>query len=189
MEKSDSFYDYLAGRRYDNRKDMINPIYYGMEKQGYGAYQGGMEFPTFTLYGYEDSEEDDKDWEYMKYMYPKVGKLILKEIEEECDKLEYEGSCMFDQYPDRIRLGMITNNIYGRLKNLEEKTGTLEPENVEATQQNRNRNDCRRGRCPRWPSERPGGYGRESWLRDLIEIMLYNEMVNRRRRRRNRRRR
>lgn len=180
MIKRDSFYDYLAD---------TNPIYYGMDKKGYQAYQGGMEFPTFTLYGYEDTEEDDKDWEYMKYMYPKVGKRVLKEIEEECDKLEYEGSCMFDQYPDRIRLGMITNNIYTRLRDLDDKTEKLEAENVEASQRNRRQDDCRYGRCPHWPSRRPDGYGRENWLRDLIEVMLYNEIVNRRRRRRNRRRR
>lgn len=189
MDKRESFYDYLAGGHYSNPISQIDPIYYGMDKTGNRAYQGGMEFPTFTLYGYEDSEEDDKDWEYMKYMYPKVGKRILKEIEEECDKLEYEGSCMFDQYPDRIRLGMIVNHIYGKLKDLEDKPQNLAAENVEATQNDRRRDDCRHGRCPHWPSEQPSGYGRQNWLRDLIEIMLFNEMVNRRRRRRNRRRR
>lgn len=32
-------------------------------------------------------------------------------VEEECDKMEYEGSLMFDEYPDRLMLRQICKRI------------------------------------------------------------------------------
>ena len=38
-------------------------------------------------------------------------------IEDECDKMEYEGSLMFDEYPDRLMLEQVTERIYQTVKN------------------------------------------------------------------------
>lgn len=74
----------------------------------------------------EREEEDRKDLVYIKNMYPSKIKRIQDQIEEECDKLEYEGSMMFDEYPDKAILRGICNKIYASVKDLEE-------EEVEAT--------------------------------------------------------
>ncbi len=74
----------------------------------------------------EREEEDRKDLDYIKNMYPSKMKRIQDQIEEECDKLEYEGSMMFDEYPDKGILRGICNKIYASVKDLEE-------EEVEAT--------------------------------------------------------
>ena len=54
---------------------------------------------------------------FMKELYPKEVKSILEAVEDECDKMEYEGSLMFDEYPDRLMLERVTNRIYDRIKN------------------------------------------------------------------------
>ena len=58
-----------------------------------------MSYPMQNLYLTE--MEYEKDMERMKELYPKEVTCILEAVEEECDKMEYEGSLMFDEYPDR----------------------------------------------------------------------------------------
>jgi len=152
-------------------------------------YHAPMGVPLMPLYGYDNCEDSDKDWDYMKQMYPINAKKLLGEIEDECDKLEYDGSCMFDEYPDKVYLGRIVDRIYSKYGYMEEDA--VNCESIPASKQSGNniqkplqsnqydidwdyRRD-RRGRRPRW-------------LRDLIEVLLYNEILNRRRRYRGRRR-
>ena len=61
-----------------------------------------------------------KDVEYMKQLLPNILKNIQMEIEDECDKLEYSGSVMFDEYPDKTHIGMIVDNILERLTTIDE---------------------------------------------------------------------
>ena len=48
--------------------------------------------------------ELEADNSYLKYLYPKITRQISEFVEEECDKMEYEGSLMFDVFPDKIAL-------------------------------------------------------------------------------------
>lgn len=148
--------------------------------------------PIIPLYGYDNVEEADKDCDYAKFLYSKAVKEIQKEVEEECDKLEYAGSCMYHSYPDKVHLQMISATIYDRIKNL-----SLEPESIEITSIMERR--CHGDKCP--PDKTPchgrhcsqrdpiPDYGpdrKPNWLKNLIDVMLYNEMNNRRRRYRGR---
>lgn len=61
-----------------------------------------MTFPMQNLYVME--MEYEKDIERMKSLYPtEVGEL-MSIIEERCDELEFEGSRMFDEEPDRYMI-------------------------------------------------------------------------------------
>ncbi|MCD8023066.1 MAG: hypothetical protein LUF30_08880 [Lachnospiraceae bacterium] len=42
----------------------------------------------------------ERDFRMLQSMYPNAAKELLPYIEEACDQLEYEGSAMFDEYPD-----------------------------------------------------------------------------------------
>lgn len=125
-----------------------------------------MSYPMQNLYLTE--MEYEKDMERMKELYPREVKEILEYVEEECDKMEYEGSLMFDEYPDRLMLEMVVNRIYqkasgeGRDVEAEQYWGGMEP-----PQERRN--------PP--PPPRPG---QRDLLRDLIGVMLNNEMYRRR---------
>lgn len=54
-----------------------------------------MAYPIQTEY---DERVERTDLEYMKSLYPDLPKRILPYVEEECDRMEYTGSVIFDDY-------------------------------------------------------------------------------------------
>lgn len=111
---------------------------------------------------YDDERIERRDFEYMKSMYPIAVKRILPYVEEECDRMSYEGSMIYDEYPDQLQIHLMCKRIYDKVKNIKAK------DDVEMEMQI-SRND--------------------DWLKDLVQIMLYQELLQRRNRhRRNRRR-
>ena len=66
-----------------------------------------MSYPMQNLYLTE--MEYEKDMDRMKELYPKDVARIMDVIEDECDKMEYEGSLMFDEYPDRLMLEQVNS--------------------------------------------------------------------------------
>ncbi len=102
--------------------------------------------PYYMAYGapvlYLDERIDRRDFEYMRSLYPNTAKRLLPLVEEECDRMEYEGSVMYDEYPDRLQLHLMCSRIYEKAKEKEEDPG--------------------------------------EWLRELIQVMAYQEMCRRR---------
>ena len=49
---------------------------------------------------YDDERIEQRDFEYMKSMYPETAKRLLPYVEDECDRMAYEGSVVYDEYPD-----------------------------------------------------------------------------------------
>ena len=118
-----------------------------------------MSYPMQNLYLTE--MEYEKDMERMKELYPREVKRVLEYVEEECDKMEYEGSLMFDEYPDRFMLEQIIDRIMERAREPEE--------GMEMAQ--------RRESAP--PPFAPP-MGRRNDLRNLIGVLLNHEMYRRR---------
>ncbi|MCD8106021.1 MAG: hypothetical protein LUF35_13765 [Lachnospiraceae bacterium] len=58
-----------------------------------------------------DEMQIEKDFRMLQGMYPAAAKELLSLIEEECDQMEYEGSAMFDEYPDDTTIYMIQKRI------------------------------------------------------------------------------
>lgn len=143
--------------------------------------------------------EYERDMEAMKRLYPQEVQAVQELVEEECDKLEYEGSMMFDEYPDRLTLRRICTSIYQRVT----EPGDFEAEQYEDMETEELRM-VRPGRPPFGPPPGPGGpppfgpppgSGRPPFgpppgpggpppqgggLPNLIEVLLYNEMYRRR---------
>ncbi len=111
---------------------------------------------------YDDDRIERRDFEYMKSMYPITVKKILPFVEEECERMSYEGSMIYDEYPDQLQMHMMCSRIYDKVRK-------QKPENdMEMEMQIA---------------------GRDDRLRDLIQILLFQELFRRRRmHRRNRRR-
>ncbi len=63
---------------------------------------------------YQTEKEYERDMERMKELYPKRMKKLLAYVEEECDKMEYEGSMMYDEYPDKVLLYKTAADVYDR---------------------------------------------------------------------------
>ncbi len=64
---------------------------------------------------YEEEEQCMRDYDYMKRLYPKEVRLISSVLEEYLDRLEYEGSPMFAQYPDAVTIYRIASEIWKKL--------------------------------------------------------------------------
>lgn len=102
-------------------------------------YQYAPQMPFYMSYPqniYMTELEYDRDMERMKELYPEEAKQIQGLVEEECDKLEYEGSMMFDEYPDRVMLKVICDRIYQKaLQPRIQETEIRETENPAAENQ------------------------------------------------------
>lgn len=124
--------------------------------------------PYYRMYGYPETyrqeQENERDMQRLKEMYPDVAKKVLRYVEEECDRMEYEGSTMFDEQPDRIMLMKITNGIYDRVKDEFELPEDSDKEEVMTMNRETRR---------RYPP-------RKNWLGDMIEVLLFQEMFRRR---------
>jgi hypothetical protein len=114
-----------------------------------------MAYPTPLQY--DDERIEQRDFEYMKSMYPMAVKRILPYVEDECDRMSYAGSMIYDEYPDQLQICLMCNRIYDKVKK-------MKPLDEMGMEMQTSRND--------------------DWLKDLVQIILFQELFRRRSRRR-----
>lgn len=68
-----------------------------------------------TLSGYDNGRKDETDYEYLWSMYPELAKQVTPYVEEELDRMEYKDSMIYDEYPDRLQLRLMSRRIYDRI--------------------------------------------------------------------------
>ena len=73
-----------------------------------------MAYPMPLFYQEEDTVT--RDLEYLQEMYPAEAKRYRKVIVEVLDRLDYEGSMIYDEYPDRWQIYRLTQIIVDRIK-------------------------------------------------------------------------
>ena len=107
---------------------------------------------------YEDENSIIRDLEYLQQMYPAQAKRYQKVISNILDKLDYEGSMIYDEFPDRWQLYKLSTDILDRIRGEEEKDKESDSENggSEAS-------------LEKW-----------KWTGDLIQILLFYEIYKRR---------
>lgn len=123
-----------------------------------------MMYPTPFLF--DDDKTEERDYEYLKSMYPDMAKRILPYVEEECDRMEYDNSMMFDEYPDKLQLRLMGRRIYDKVTDDEkpDEEAVEEPQISEMALRMRER-------------RRPP---RQDVVRDMVELLLYQELMRRR---------
>lgn len=99
-------------------------------------------------------EEDNvlKDLDYLQQMYPAQAKKCQQRIAEIVDKMDYDGSMIYDEYPDRWQLYRLAENIVEIMKREE-----FESESEERTSPEK------------W-----------EWMADMVQILLFCEIYRRR---------
>ena len=97
-----------------------------------------MTYPMQNLY--ETEMEYERDMQRMKDLYPREVKKILICVEDQCDELEYQGSMMYDEFPDRLMLEKIVDKIYQRLIQEGIIKRPEEPPVIQPRQEDQNRN-------------------------------------------------
>lgn len=139
-------------------------------RSGWNPYEGEEEeyLPYFAKPEFaqvlEEQKQMEQDLRRMQSMYPSAAKTILPYIMEECDRMEYEGSSMFDQYPDQTTVMNIQNRIYDQVKEQFQVEETQAPDEILSMQNHGARRD-------------PRG---KNWLDDLVRVLLIQEMHHRR---------
>lgn len=107
---------------------------------------------------YDDKFENEKnmsrrDYDYMKSAYPDAAKRIMPYVEEACERLEYSGSVMFDEYPDQLQLRLLCRRIYRKV--------------IDKEQWGEIRNS-------------EGNLREKNWLYELVQVMTWQEVLRRR---------
>ncbi len=72
--------------------------------------KGNQMIPQLAM-PYTASQKEDTEYFYMKSLYPPFTKEISSHIDEVCDRMEWDGSTMYDQVPDAVRLRRIAAEI------------------------------------------------------------------------------
>ena len=112
-----------------------------------------MTYPMQNLYLTE--MEYEKDMERMKELYPIEVKELQKMVERRCDEMEYEGSRIYDENPDRMMLERETNRLMEEF--LSSKMNMEKDEMLIQQYGRRNHN----------------------WLESLIRILFHDEIYRR----------
>ena len=114
-----------------------------------------MTYPLPMYYQEEDTVI--RDLEYLQQMYPTEAKKYQKMIASILDKLDYEGSLIYDEYPDRWQLYKLSMEILERIKREERYSSGESVENTEDA------------KSEKW-----------EWISDMIQILLFYEIYKRR---------
>jgi len=81
--------------------------------------------PYYMAYPFTREYDEEKtarmDLEYMKSMYPQLAKKLLPYVEDECERMSYEGSMIYDEYPDCLSVRMICRRICEKIKDIKEE--------------------------------------------------------------------
>lgn len=70
------------------------------------------------LYMTDEQEKEwmEQDWLYMKQLYPNSARKLQKYVDDAADKLEYENSMMFDEYPDNEAVRQLVHEIIAAIQ-------------------------------------------------------------------------
>ena len=112
-------------------------------------------FPFYEAYAspllYQGERMQEEEFELMKSYYPETVRRIQEQVQEECDLLDYEGSRLYDEYPDRFMLYHICSQIKEEMAadtSAQEMPGGFLDDLIEVlVYQEISRRRCRRRRC------------------------------------------
>ena len=120
-----------------------------------------------------------EDMEYLQQMYPTYAKNYQNVISSVVDKMDYEGSFIYDQYPDKLSIQRMVASVITVIKANEEKEngGTDMDANAEQVE------DMEVLVTANTLTERAPWKEKEPWIRELVTVLMYYEILGRRKRR------
>lgn len=70
--------------------------------------------------GFERAAEVEEDRRLMESYYPRKAGLLKALVTDQCDRLEYEGSFIYDEYPDRRNIERICRELCSQVRDYPE---------------------------------------------------------------------
>ena len=112
-------------------------------------------FPFYTAYAnpafYGGEQIQEQEFALMQSYYPEVADRIREKVEKECRLLDYEGSRLYDEYPDRFMLYHICSLVKDEMTkdaSAQEMPGGFLDDLIQVlVYQEISRRRCRRRRC------------------------------------------
>lgn len=101
-------------------------------------------------YSYQEEDNVTADLEYMMQMYPQEAKDYQKRIMRMLDKMDYRGSFIYDDYPDKVTIYRMADQITTAIVREAESTGDVFSQE------------------------------KKDWIHDLVLILLFYEIYRRR---------
>lgn len=158
------------------------PFYMGY--QGYGQWAQPGIVPEDRIL---------EDLEYLQQMYPTYARKYQTTISSVVDKMDYDGSFIYDQYPDKLTIQRMVESVMAIIRTNEEtmdamntdvqSNGTM-PETVTMPQgipnaamhnaMGNNITDTALTEQAPWSEKGP-------WIRELVTVLMYYEILTRRR--------
>ena len=129
----------------------------------YRAFPFYMGYQGFGQWNQSGEIVEDKileDLEYLQQMYPYYAKRYQGVILSVVDKMDYDGSFIYDQYPDKLTMQRVVSSVLAIIKANEENS--VQQEAVQASES-----------VP-WQEKEP-------WIRELVTVILFYEILRRRR--------
>lgn len=115
-------------------------------------------YPFYTTLAnpalFDGEKVQEEEFALMKSYYPDTARRIQEKVEEECELMDYEGSRLYDEYPDKYMLYHMGKNIKRAVEPQAEmesmSDGFLDDLVQVLLFQEISRRRCRRRRCRGW---------------------------------------
>lgn len=164
----------------------------------YMGYQG---FGQWAQPGVVPEDRILEDLEYLQQMYPTYARKYQGVISSVVDKMDYDGSFIYDQYPDKLTIQRMVTSVMAVIKTNEQnaKEGSAVPMNTampvngimpmnlpsgmpengmpmmqETDVMGSNVTDKTLTENAPWSEKEP-------WVRELVTVLMYYEILTRRR--------
>ncbi|MEZ3503329.1 MAG: hypothetical protein K1W25_07760 [Lachnospiraceae bacterium] len=83
-------------------------------------YPYGNQMNYWSLWNSPERMEDEMDTKRLTELYPLMARRMQPYVEEVCNRLEYQGSMMYDEYPDRLSLLRKAREVWEQAENGED---------------------------------------------------------------------
>ena len=166
--------------------DYYSAFPYYMGYQGYGKWAQPGLVPEDRIL---------EDLEYLQQMYPTYAKKYQGVISSVVDKMDYEGSFIYDQYPDKLTIQRMVTSVMTVIKTNEENRAdnNVMPVNAPASttmpvstpanpmQLMPNPDAAESNVTDKTLTENAPWSEKEPWIRELVTVLMYYEILARRR--------
>ncbi len=152
------------------------PFYMGY--QGYGQWAQPGIVPEDRIL---------EDLEYLQQMYPTYARKYQTTIRSVVDRMDYDGSFIYDQYPDKLTIQRMVESVMAIIRTNEEEINAVNtdvqsngaisqgiPNAAAPNAMGSNITDTALTEQAPWSEKGP-------WIRELVTVLMYYEILTRRR--------
>lgn len=157
----------------------------GAPYQGYGQWGAQMAPQSAGQPVMLPEDRILEDMEYLQQMYPTYAKNYQSVISSVVDKTDYEGSFIYDQYPDKLSIQRMVSSVMTVIKANEDKRNEDSKAQQRQEMESRMEPDTDTGAIVTADTltERAPWSEKEPWIRELVTVLMYYEILGRRKRR------